>query len=467
MGKPTKNTTLYRPGIAMLMAMLSLIIFSALALSIASMSQTNLAIAADHVHADRARASAESGHQILRYWLSRVTIPANTPSSQWFQTAVASLQADLQAQGITNITTQFDGTTLTIPAVSLDTTPTSAFTARLTPISTDTLQLDVTGIYRSFYKTIRTNYTFGTRPHSAFDFGIATKGPLSLAGNIQLEGVNVSIESDVYIESPDSDLALSIIGNSQIAGEVSIVNPNATVELQGGKAGIGGETGQDAIDNHVFIGVPPTEFPLPTPQQFEPLAVNIIDSTTDTSADATFENVRILPDTNPTFSGHVTLKGIVFIETPNVVTFTGTADVIGIIVGNGDPTDNSGTNQIIFQGNVISRSVEELPDEPQFEALRDQTGTFILAPGFAVSFGGSFESLNGAIAANGVQFFGNAGGVVKGSILNYADTPMTLTGNSDLFFNRSGIDHLPAGFVQEIVLHYDPQSYTELSATVP
>jgi len=85
-----------------------------------------------------------------------------------------------------------------------------------------------------------------------------------------------------------------------------------------------------------------------------------------------------------------------------------------------------------------------------------------MAPGFSASFGGSFDTLNGAIAANGITFFGNAGGTIGGSVLNYSDTPMTLSGNSDLYFNRSDITEVPAGFEPEIVLHYDSSSYSEV-----
>jgi hypothetical protein len=284
---------------------------------------------------------------------------------------------------------------------------------------------------------------------------------LSLSGNIELEGVNVSVEASVYIVSENSNLALSIIGNSQIAGDVSIGNPIASVDLQGGQAGIGGETGQDAINNHVSFGVPPSEFPEPDPSQFESF-VTPLDPNIDTSADATLENVRIAPNTNPTFSGQVILKGIVYIETPNVVTFIGGADITGIIVGDGDIQDNSCANQIIFRGNVDSHPITELPQEAQFNGLHDQTGTFVMAPGFHVSFGGSFSTLSGAIAGNGVEFFGNAGGTINGSVINYSDEEMTLSGNSDLYFNRSGTTEVPAGFVPEIVLEYNPSSYSEV-----
>jgi len=242
---------------------------------------------------------------------------------------------------------------------------------------------------------------------------VATKGPLSLAGNIELEGVNVSVEASVYIESENSNLALSIIGNSQIAGDVSVVNPLANVFLQGGQAGIGGETGQEAVDNHVSFGAPPSEFPEPNPDQFLPYASSVIDANTNTSADTSIE-------------------------------------------------DNSGTNRLIFRGNVDSHPVSELPVQDAFQGLHDQTGTFAMVPGFHLSFGGSFCALCGAIAGNGIEFFGNAGGTINGSVINYSDEQMVLSGNSDLYFNRSGTTEVPAGFVPEIVLEYAPASYSEV-----
>lgn len=153
---------------------------------------------------------------------------------------------------------------------------------------------------------------------------------------------------------------------------------------------------------------------------------------------------------------------MVYIETPNIVTFTGTADVMAIIVGDGNRTDNSGTNQINFLGNVHSLPVSDLPYEAQFEGLHDETGTFVMAPGFRISFGGSFDTLSGVIAGNGIDFFGNAGGTINGSIINYFGEEVSLSGDSNLYFNRSGIDKVPAGFVPEIVLDYNPDSYSEV-----
>ena len=283
---------------------------------------------------------------------------------------------------------------------------------------------------------------------SVFEHCIATKGPLNLSGNIEPSGANIEVDGSVYIESENDANALSIIGSSAIAGDVFIANPNAVVILQGGQASIGGETGQAAIDNHVNFGVQPTEFPVPNPAYFLPYVQNTYDPNNVLTE---YENVLIPAGANPVFDA-VTLRGVVFIEVPNVVTFTGDTDITGIIVGNGDLNDNSGTNQIVFLGTVTSYPVTNLPYEPQFEhpdadrSLHDETGTFLMAPGFAASFACSFNTLNGAIGANGIEFFGDAGGIIDGSVIDYSPNAMVLTGNTDLYFNSSGTSEVPAGF---------------------
>jgi len=51
--------------------------------------------------------------------------------------------------------------------------------------------------------------------------------------------------------------------------------------------------------------------------------------------------------------------------------------------------------------------------------------------------------------------------VINGSLINYSNNTMSMSGNGTLRFNRSGLTEIPAGFVPQIVLHYDPSSYSE------
>ena len=451
----------------MILSLIFLVMFSALAAAMATRSGVNVQVAENHRKLGRARASAESGLGIVRYWMDKVAMSGTTATNQRFQALATSLATELTDAGITNIMPYYTSNTISLPAISLNSAEGQSFTAVLTRIDDDNIQLDVTGHYGPISRTIRSDYAFGTRASTVFDYGVASKGQVSLSGNVELEGVNIQIESNAYIEYDGWDPALSIIGNSHIAGHVKLASSHAQVDLQGGQAGIGGVTGEEATQPpYTEYGVPPTEFPEMVTDEFASYApadeAHYLPLDADTSADATFENIRIPAGMNPTFSGHTTLKGVIWVETPNVVTFTGTSDVTGIIIGDGEQTDDSGDNRISFQGNVNSSPVSELPQEEAFAGLHDKIGTFLIAPGFHVSFGGSFDALSGAIAANGIEFFGNAGGTINGSIINYSDNEMVLSGNSDLYFNRSGLSEVPAGFVPEIVLHYDPTSYSEV-----
>lgn len=450
---------LKRHGVVLIISLVFLAMFSVLVASMAVMSGTNVQIAENQHKANCARACAESGQQIIHLWLNNVSIPGTTTQELRLGEIGNSLQS--VAYQVSNTMLSYDSSSITIPCVTIDSTHGQSFSAVITQGDPNWLQVDVTGVYGDINKTIIGSYELAERANTVFDYAVATRGPLSLSGNVELEDVNVSVVSNVYIESENSSLALSITGNSQIAGNVSIVNSTANVYLQGANAGIGGETGQDAVDNHVSFGVAPSTFPEPDPGYFEHYVTNVIDANTNITSGATFENVRIIAGRNPSFTGNVTLRGIVFIESPNVVTFAGNTTITGIIVGNGDLNDNSGANQINFSGNVVSYPVTNLPNVEQFTQLRNETGTFIIAPGFKASFGGNCNITNGTIAANGIRFYGNAGGTISGSIINYSDTETQISGNSDLCFNRSGTIHVPAGFVPEIVLQYDPSSYSE------
>jgi len=462
-----------RQGSVLILSLIFIVMISALAVALATMSGANVQVAENHQKLEDTRACAESGLDVIRYWMSKVEMSGTTEPSQRFDLLASRLRAALLDAGITNIVVPpYDGSsTITIPNVPLNTSRNESFSAVLTKLSDPNVRnvrLDVTGYNGSISRTIRSEFVFDVRARKVFNFGVASKGPVHLSGNIEMEGANISLESNAYIET-DQLLALEIIGNSQIAGKVEITNSLAYVRLQGGQAGIGGVTGMEATQPpYTEYGAPPAEFPEMNPNKFFDYTTNnVLSPTADLSGNATYDNLRIPAGMNPNFTGHPTLRGVLFIETPNVVKFTGGVDVTGIIVTNGDSTvdpdpEDAAAPQIYFGGNVNSYPIDELPLLPQFNGLQEQTGTFMIAPGFRAEFGGSFSALSGAMAANGISMHGNTGGVINGSIINYSRTPMVLTGNGNLYFNRSGLTQVPAGFVPEIIVRYEPSTYSEV-----
>ena len=106
--------------------------------------------------------------------------------------------------------------------------------------------------------------------------------------------------------------------------------------------------------------------------------------------------------------------------------------------------------------------VEVLPDTPEFAAVKQQTGTFVLAPGFGVTFSGNFGAVNGSIAADQLTFTGTAEGVVRGAVLGLADLPATLSGHVEIRVDRAHAAPHPAGFVQSFALVPVASTYLEL-----
>jgi len=446
-----------RRGAALVLSMIFVLIFSALAVSMAAMSGTNVQIACNQYKINRALTNAESGMQVMRHWLSRVLIPASTPTSQYLSTIISTVQNDLVANNITNFVINSDGS---IPSVMLDSETIQTFEGRIqiSPSDPHILQAFMTGACGQITRTIRVNYNIEPYEHPIFNFGLATKGPLGFPGNPTIDSVNANWEADIYVESTNNPLALSVGGNTNFDGEVNIGNPAGSADFNGDVL-IAGDHGQTAIDNHVHIGVAPTDFPVPDADYFRQYANgDIIDSSTDLSKGMTITNGLITAGTNPHFDGSVIIQGVLFIEPPNQVIFGRNVNLKGIIIADGD-VNNPGGNCLNFMGNFAAAP---FPPDPQFDVMRHETGASIIAPGFGASFGGNFSALDGVMAVSGVHFAGNSNAVVKGTILNYSETPAVVEGNATLIFDRLHTTKIPAGFDTHRELDYVPSSYTTI-----
>ena len=112
--------------------------------------------------------------------------------------------------------------------------------------------------------------------------------------------------------------------------------------------------------------------------------------------------------------------------------------ITGCIVCEAPAVDNLTANQINFTGNVTSKGVDQLPAGAQYDGLRTMTGSFLLAPGYAASFTGNFNTVNGCLVASKFSFTGNAGGTIQGGIVNLSDSSFTVSGNSPIIIDRNG-----------------------------
>src|ERR1051325_11372494 len=129
-----------------------------------------------------------------------------------------------------------------------------------------------------------------------------------------------------------------------VSGDISVTNRNANVTASGS---VGGSTNQNDIQtNHVHKGVDEPEFPTVDTSMFIPYATNLY-----TPGKGTYSNIRIPPNTNPSFKAGTVLKGVIYIEQPNQVPFSGNTSLQGVIVTNPDKAvGNLTTNTLSFTG---------------------------------------------------------------------------------------------------------------------
>ncbi|MBL7188701.1 MAG: pilus assembly PilX N-terminal domain-containing protein [Phycisphaerae bacterium] len=453
-----KSSRRERAGAILIISMIFVVVFSALAVCMATMSGNNVQLASNHQNLNAALVAAQSGQEVLRYLFSRVLISSSTPQNQYFSEIITAVRDDLTNNGISGIGVATDGA---IAAVTLDSTTGRSFDGQILFDANQptVMEVRVTGHGGQASRTITTSFDIEPYEFPIFKYGLATKGPLDFPGNPTITAVNTAWEADIFVESSGNPIAVQVIGNTNFDGEINIGNTAANVDFVGAVQ-IAGDTGQAAIDNHVAIGMDSPEFPAPDVNRFLQYAIgDVVDSSTDLSHGITLTNATIEAGTNPVFDGTVTIQGVLFIESPNKVTFGRNVALQGIIVADGD-VDNPdpGTNSIDILGNFAS---QPYPSGIEFDAIRQEEGTSILAPGFHATFAGNFSTLEGVVAVSGAHFSGNMNAQIKGTIINYSDSSTVVEGNASMNFDRADSVKVPAGFDLYRELNYVPASYSE------
>ena len=156
----TTQNKYHRKGMALIIAIIFIALFSSLAIAMLSMSSTNLRVASVHHKSGLALASAQSGLETARYWLAPVCISYDISPSQRFDYVVSSMPDNFTENGVSNITITQDseGAPDTIGAdnITIDSSLGQRFSARVMKTDNlDILQVDITGSGGTLEQTIR------------------------------------------------------------------------------------------------------------------------------------------------------------------------------------------------------------------------------------------------------------------------------------------------------------------------
>jgi len=443
-------------GSALLIALIFVALFACMAVALAVVSESNLAICRNRRDIQQAQNLTETGLYMVQRELGGLEVSGADAAAvhgclaNYFQVAWASIKTTssggvtADAEGVTfppilvpGPGGQFGTITLTMQAdggVEEGTTITVASTGR-------------------FNDATRTAY-YDFRVDSGYrllnDFGVVSRSPITMGGGALIDGANDDAEASLFSSSSSQTHAIEMAGQTQITGDAAVSAEGCEV-YKGPNATIGGDIGN---------GVPDYSWPDVDTAHFEQY-VETVYSGESTETDGTYTNIRIPPNTNPTFNGNTQLYGVVYIESPNVVTFEGNATICGVVVCEEPTIENLSRNQVNFTGGLVASGVEYLPDEPRFDGLRNETGTFLLAPGYAANFAGNFTTINGTVVASQFGFAGTASGIIRGNLMNLSDTALTLEGDAHLTIDKSEATGHPAGILPRYALICISGSYRE------
>ncbi len=422
------------------LAMLYLTLMASLALGFYSATNTAAIVSDNEQKVERTRLAAESGLDSARFNLSKVLIPAKALITQHFSLLCDQMSARLNGSGnLDNGSIYADGiSTIRVPAdtakfVKADGQG-SEFQFTITNLGDRKVRVTSTGhnTYASAstgIRTVRLDFELQQKPSTIFQYGIATRGTVSTSGSTSLLG-QPNPDKGSVLSVNSSDPTPVKIGGKEISGDISVVNPNANVVVSGGSVG-GSTSASDIQANHVHKGVDDPEFPTLDTSMFIPYATNMY-----TPGKGTYSNIIIPPNTNPS-------QGVIVTDTTGQV-------------------GNLNTNTVSFQGGFDAKGVETL--DPSYGDLRNLSGSFMIMPGFSLSFAGNFNATAyGTIVVDKASMTGSAIITLHGSLIIMSDTPMTMQGNSQLTAGDNALA-FPAGLRFSNYYVAIPSTYDEVKS---
>ena len=453
--------------------MLYLILFSSLAIGFYAAVNTSVQVANNETKGKRTLLAAESGMAFIRHILSNIQIPHGTPADNMWPQMVGQIKAQLDGKAVVNYQTlqELNGV-LEMNNCKIDDQG-STFTAKLINDG-DQILVQVSGTANGMplKRTIQLSYGKAQRASTIFDFGIASRSAVTLGGNAKIKGATDPTRGSV-LSTTTNAVPLNMSGQASISGDFSWANAGSPTfgsnikiaDLRTTDFGFSDHLHAPSdviapefptIDSSIFEKYVPTKTAPPGPQ---------VIATTPPSSRLSYTNIRIKANAGGagelTFPAGSVLSGVIFVETPNKITFSGGVTIKGVIVQENNPTGTIATNTMWFGGNVTHEGVQSLPDS--FGDLKKLTGSALLLPSFKVTLRGTANVIGGTIVTGALDVSSTAGANIKGSIINLQDSAVTLNGGADIIITSTGTSDYPAGVY--FGTHYVPlpDTYKEIA----
>jgi Tfp pilus assembly protein PilX len=297
-----------RRGMASVIAMLYLTLFSTLAVGFYAVTSVSNEVSHNDQQISRAMFAAESGLDFLRYQLSTVVIPSSAKQSDLLQHVYNGLCSQMNGTGnLGTATIGFSGGAIQIPAGngSIKLTDGSQFSASITQVDANVRVL-VTGGFNTAQvnRHVQLDFRLAQNHSPVLDVGLATRGRISMTGGSFIKGATDAKRGNI-LSTWDATATAITINNSTISGDVSLTNSGGQVT---GSGTIGGTNNPAKWPIHEGVGQP--EFPTVDTSAFAAYLVGKETVITASSSAPYHKNIRIKKNTNPSFSGTPTIEGV-------------------------------------------------------------------------------------------------------------------------------------------------------------
>jgi Tfp pilus assembly protein PilX len=422
-------------------------------------------IADNEQNINRANTSSEVGLAYGRYQLSQLAI-TNPPTNGLVNAVYTALNTNLAGSG--NLPTT-QPTVVYLPGsngaaswMNVDSLGGQAQLAITQPLSTSyNLQLDSYGQNSNSRVTAIKRHTriqFSAY-NPIFNYGLVSYGQISLNGGLTVNGTN----GGVLAITSGATKPINVSGANAFSGDFYWTNAAFTrTQITWGSLTVDGyNSASGQFANHVHGGVPAPVKPTFDTTPFQQYIATSYTNSTYSPTATTLTNAALTlaagqVSANYSFSGHITINGILYLDSGVTVTFTNPLGVTinGAIVQQNaaSPTTNSGS--LTFDG-PVAQSTSNIGSLPAAEqSLLTAAGDALLVPNYSVTFDNTV-STTGAVIGAGLIFNKNA--TISGAVLDM---------NSSLIFNSTATITINSQAIQpagvNITYSPTPSSYAEV-----
>lgn len=458
-----------RRGTAAVLAMLFLVLFSVLAVGFYSATTVSVQIARNDRDATVAQLSAESGWQFIRYHLAQVTITPGSDDNAVFTNLFN--QIDARIHGSSNLggneinwsTDTAGNKFIYIPGASGGNATWMSLGAAGASRLTVTLQgtdIVVKSVGKSTTNPVQRAVQIRYRPATAAwtlgAAGLLTRGSVSLSNGAQISG------GSVFSGVASGTVPLNMSGGARIDNNFSYSTNTLAPVISNGARVLGqiipGATASfPVVDTSMFA-------------QFVPAATasagpKVITATSSLSSTAVLTNIRIKANANTSFGNSQQLNGVIYIESPNRITFGGGMRISGIIVtDNNAATPQSGNSITVANGvridTLATLVASSFPASERIAELRALSGAVILAPNYLVTLAGGARTYDGAMVGGQFDISNGYRGSIAGGLIALSSNPFTMMGGGQVTF--TGGNTAVPGLTGAGRYQLDPITYLEV-----